>query len=79
VSDLIVVRTFADRFEAELAHSALEAAGIEAIVRSDDAGGLRPALAFSNGAELLVRAADAPRADEILRTPAEPRNDFPPA
>jgi Putative prokaryotic signal transducing protein len=74
-ADLIVVRTFADRFEAELAHSVLEAAGIDSVVRSDDAGGLRPALAFSNGAELLVRGADAERADEVLRTPAEPQDD----
>jgi len=72
VNDLIVVRTYADRFEAELAHSVLEAAGIESIVQADDAGGMRPALAFSNGAALLVRADDAERADEVLRTPAEP-------
>ncbi len=67
---LVVIRSFGDRIEAELAQSALEAAGIVAMVRSDDAGGLRPALAFSNGAQLVVRGEDAARADEILRTPA---------
>jgi hypothetical protein len=67
---LVVVRAFNDRVEAELAQSALEAAGIESMIRSDDAGGLRPAMTFSNGAELIVRAADAERASEILRTAA---------
>ena len=68
---LVVIRSFGDRFEADLAQSALEAAGIESIVRSDDAGGMRPALTFANGAELMVRTEDAERADEILRLPAD--------
>ena len=67
---LVVVRSFSDRFEAELAQSALEAAGITCMVRSDDAGGMRPAMTFANGAETLVRADDADWADEILRTSA---------
>jgi hypothetical protein len=67
---LVVVRSFRDRFEAELAQSALEAAGIDSIVRSDDAGGMRPAMTFANGAELVVRSEDAERADDILRLPA---------
>ena len=67
---LVVIRSFGDRFEAELAQSALEAAGIESIVRSDDAGGMRPAMTFANGAQLVVRFEDAERADEVLRLPA---------
>ncbi|HEY2904557.1 MAG TPA: DUF2007 domain-containing protein [Vicinamibacterales bacterium] len=67
---LVVVQSFGDRFEAELAQSALEAAGITSIVRSDDAGGMRPAMTFANGAELVVRTEDAERAAEILRLPA---------
>jgi len=43
---LVVVRTFSTRVDAELAQSALEMAGIESMVRSDDAGGLRPAMTF---------------------------------
>ena len=71
-AQFVVVSSFNDRFEAELAQSALEAAGIESMVRSDDAGGMRPAMAFSNGAELIVRREDAERAAEILRTPSRP-------
>ena len=63
---LLVVRTFTDRIEAELAQGALEAAGIESMVRSDDAGGTRPAMAFTNGAELLVRAEDLQEAEDVL-------------
>ncbi len=70
--DLVVVATFADRPEAELAKGALEAAGIDAVVRSDDSGGLRPAMTFSNGAQLVVRAVDAEAAREILDVPARP-------
>ena len=69
---LVVVRSFPDRVEAELAHGVLEAAGIESMVRNDDAGGMQPAMAFSNGADLLVRAEDAGEAEELLsRTPSD--------
>jgi hypothetical protein len=64
--DFVVVRTFSYRQEAELAQGALHAAGIESMVRSDDAGGLRPGLAFANGVELIVRAGDAEAAREII-------------
>jgi hypothetical protein len=66
-SDLVVVQTFLRRFEAELAQSALEAAGIHALVRADDAGGLRPALLMGRPIELVVRAEDAAQARRILR------------
>jgi hypothetical protein len=68
---LVVVRTFSTRVDAELAQSALEMAGIESMVRSEDAGGLRPAMTFSNGAELVVRTGDAGRADQVLRAAEE--------
>ena len=69
---LVVIATFGDRAGAEVAASALDAAGIEAVVRSDDSGGLRPAMTFSNGAELIVRETDAEAAREILDIPAKP-------
>jgi hypothetical protein len=64
---LVVVQTFSYRFEADLAKSALDAAEIDAMVRSDDAGGLRPAMSMTNGVELLVRREDLARASEILK------------
>jgi hypothetical protein len=69
--DFVVVRTFSYRQEAELAQGALHAAGIESMLRSDDAGGLRPGLAFSNGVDLIVRTDEADAAAEILDAEAK--------
>jgi hypothetical protein len=36
------------------------------MIRADDAGGMRPAMGFSNGVALLVRVEQASAADEVL-------------
>jgi hypothetical protein len=64
-SDLVVIRTFFNIFDAQLAKSALDAADIQSMIRADDAGGMRPHL-WQAGIELIVRAEDARRASEIL-------------
>jgi len=69
LSHLVSVRTFLNRIEADLALSALEAAGIEAALSRDDCGGVRPSLWLS-GVDLLVRPEDFRRATEILDLPA---------
>ena len=63
--ELVVVGTFLNQIEADIARSALEAADIESMISADDAGGLRPPLRMS-GIRLLVRAEDAKRASELL-------------
>jgi hypothetical protein len=63
--DLVVVRTFANRIDAELAQSALEAGDIESMIQADDARGEAPGL-WLRGVKLLVRADDAEQAAEIL-------------
>ena len=63
--ELVVIRTFMTAIHAELAHSALEAAGIESLVRADDCGGLRPHMQIT-GVELLVREENAEEADRVL-------------
>ena len=76
-ADLIVVHTFNNRQEADLAKSALEAAGIDAMVQADDGGAMRPAMVWAGtGFQVIVRTEDAPAAIDILDTPAkvEPRN-----
>jgi len=65
-SEFVTIRTFGDEFEAMVAKSALEAAGIECVISADDCGGLRPALSFTQGIRLVVKVRDAARADEIL-------------
>ena len=43
-NDLVVVGDYQDKLEAELAHGALQAAGIDSMVSADDAGGEEPGL-----------------------------------
>ena len=70
--DLVVVHRFNTSQEADLAKSALEAAGIDAIVRRDTGGGMQPALAWAGaGVEVLVRAEDAQAARDVLDIPAK--------
>ena len=64
-SDLVVVRTYLNNFDAEVAKSALEAAKIDAMIKADDCGGVRPGL-WMSGVELIVRAEDVARANEVL-------------
>jgi hypothetical protein len=69
--ELVVVHTFGSRPEADLAKSALDAAGIDAIIQADTAGGMRPHLAFAGGGfQVVVRAEDAAAARDILDLPA---------
>ena len=63
---LVTVHTFLDRIEADLAQSALEAAGIESFVRADDCAGLRPHLALSQGVEVVVRTEDLDEARAVI-------------
>jgi hypothetical protein len=65
--DWIVVRTFSTHIEADLASTALAAAGIDASIRADDCGGVYP---FKGGVELLVASEDAVVAEEVLSTAA---------
>lgn len=67
MDDLQVIRTFINNVDAELARGALEAAGIDSMIRADDCGGTRPHL-WMGGVELLVRQEDTARAEEILGT-----------
>jgi len=68
---LVTVGTFLNHIEADLAKSALEAAGIDAMIISDDCGGVRPHL-WMGGIRLLVRDEDAQRALEILNLAEAP-------
>lgn len=67
-TELVVVGTFLNQIDAEMARSALEAAGIESMISADDAGGLRPHL-WMGGVRLLVRAEDAEQAGKIVNPP----------
>ena len=64
--DVVVARTYNTTVEAELAASWLEASGVDCMVLADDAGGVYPNFQITFGVKLLVRAADEPRAKEVL-------------
>jgi Putative prokaryotic signal transducing protein len=66
--ELVVVGTYLNKFEADIAQGALEAAGIQSLLSADDAGGTRPAL-WMSGVRLLVRAVDVKQANEVLHSP----------
>jgi hypothetical protein len=71
-SDLVVVHTFSSRPEAEMAKSALDAAGIEAMVMADDAGGTQPGFWEGRGVAVVVNAENEQAAREILDSDARP-------
>jgi hypothetical protein len=71
-SELVVVHSFDNRQEAEMAKSALDAAEIDSYVRSDDGGGMETGLWRGNGVQVIVRAEDVEAAREVLDLPATP-------
>jgi hypothetical protein len=62
-SDLVVISTFPSAADATIAKGVLDDADIESMIRTDDAGGMYPAI---GGADLLVRAEDRDKARELL-------------
>lgn len=71
-ADLVVVHAFANGSEADIAKSALDAAGIDSMIQADSAGGMRPHLAWASGGfKVLVRAEDVAAAREVLSPPDE--------
>jgi uridine phosphorylase len=66
-SALVVVSTFGSTAEAEIAKGILSEAGIDSMIRADNAGGMDPAI---SSVELLVRTDDVQQATEMLDRPA---------
>jgi len=74
---MAVIRTFSSEIEAEMAMSALEAAGIESVMRRDDCGGVQPAMGWTAGVQVVVNDEDVDAATDVLDAPAEaPSLDF---
>ncbi len=72
--ETVVAAVFASRYEAEFARETLAAAGVDAILLADDAGGAYAGLSFTGQARLLVRRSDLVRAKALL-SEAEPVPD----
>jgi hypothetical protein len=62
-NELVTISTFRSVADARIAQGILDEIGIESLVRSDNAGGMYPAL---DSADLRVRAEDARTAADAL-------------
>lgn len=67
--DLITIKTYNSRIEAEVDKGLLEGCAIKSIISADDCGGADPNLAFATGGvKLMINEKDIDRAKEILKT-----------
>ena len=71
MSEVICVKIFNSRLEAEIVRGNLKANGIESMVSADDGGGIRPELAFALGVRLMIKKEDEARALKILESNRE--------
>ena len=69
--ELIAVETFRSPADAQIAKGILDEAGIESMIRSDNAGGMYPSI---GGTDLVVRAEDLEKATDELRRRRRPRH-----
>ncbi|MGD9015213.1 MAG: DUF2007 domain-containing protein [Candidatus Omnitrophota bacterium] len=68
MGDLVSIKSFMRRYEAELAKGLLTEKEIEAIVSADDCGGMRFDIGMGRGGiRLLVKKEDAEKAKEVLK------------
>ena len=67
--DLVVISTFRSTTEAQVAKGRLDGAGIDSMIRTDNAGGMYPPV---GQVELLVRSEDVEEANDALSRLARP-------
>ena len=64
----IVLKTFLNEFEAEIAKGVLDEEGIESFITKDDEGSMAPPLQFTQGVRLHIFEKDLEKANEILNS-----------
>lgn len=69
MENLITLKIFNNRIEAEVLRSLLESSGIKSWILSDDAGSMYPSQASINGVRLMIRDEDFKTASELLARP----------
>ena len=74
-TDTVCFLTGSNRHEAEVVRSVLVGRGIKAEVISDDCGAVDPALGLVQGAHLMVDEDEAERADALLDSFDDPKQD----
>ena len=68
IDGMTVLRTYGSEMEAEMAAAMLQAYGVEALVSTDDAGGMYPQMAQLRGIKLLVWEKDLEEARALLES-----------
>jgi hypothetical protein len=63
---LITLRTFSNEVDAQVALQHLKSNHIEAILKKDDSGGMRPHLQITIGVDILVAHKDLAKAESVL-------------
>lgn len=66
--EVVVLQVFTNELDAAMARDVLQDEGVTAFVFKDDSGGMEPHLQRTSGVSLMVNAADAQRAHQILRS-----------
>ena len=65
--DQVIVASYGNDFDAEIAKGHLESAGIEAIVIKDDGGGMLPSLQSNEGVKVMVSQKNEQKALQVLQ------------
>lgn len=63
---LVVIRTFGNSFDANLAHAKLRDEGIDSVIHNDEKVLIVPSILSETSIRLLVREEDAKRATVIM-------------
>ncbi|MCK4744457.1 hypothetical protein KAS41_00095 [Candidatus Parcubacteria bacterium] len=67
MSNLITIKTYNNRIEAEADSSLLKNYNIKSVVSADDCGGVRPHMTFTGGVQLLINEKNRKKAAKILK------------
>lgn len=68
MNDFVLAKVCSSRIEADVIKGILELEGIQVYIKANDAEGVMPYLAFSEGVEIFVPQEDLARAREMMET-----------
>ena len=74
---MVIVESFINMAEAELAQAQLQAMGLMAEISADNCGGMRPHMDLTGGVHLLVEESRATEAADLLKGRAEAATGLP--
>lgn len=62
-----VLKTFLNRYEAEIAKGLLDEKGISNMISDEDVGGFRPGMVIGETIKLIVNEEDLKKAKEVIK------------